>query len=283
MTTVSYTTEQKSSLIELSKKWNKNMVTTIMRDEFDADEDSFRALFNSVLNSSTLFPDIITHKQKNIITKKFKKWIDKLLVNIMSDDFEADEYSFLNLFNKTINFSELKVSQNTKPETFTLNYSNTEQGKVLTNFIVSSIMSDNFNANEDSFRKILQDTLTISLSNQIQQWTDLIVSTIINKDFKHNEDNYRTLIHNSLNFDIQFNNKKPISPYLLFLWGDRTDRALLGHGIVNTFKDESPQLTHKEAVKKAAAYWRSMTDLQKSPYIIRSDQLKNRNNKSNIN
>jgi ABC-type branched-subunit amino acid transport system substrate-binding protein len=54
MTTVSYTTAQKTSLTEQAKRWKDHMVAAIMSDDFDADEDSFRNLFKDTLNFSRL-------------------------------------------------------------------------------------------------------------------------------------------------------------------------------------------------------------------------------------
>ena len=54
MATIAYTATQKTSLTEQAKRWTDNMVSAIMSDDFDADEDSFRNLFQDTLNFSRL-------------------------------------------------------------------------------------------------------------------------------------------------------------------------------------------------------------------------------------
>ena len=67
---------------------------------------------------------------------------------------------------------------------------------------------------------------------------------------------------------------KPPTPYILFLWGDKTNPELLGAGKVNALKSDDPQIVHKDAVAQAAAAWKDMSDEDKAPYVERNAALK---------
>ena len=139
----------------------------------------------------------------------------------------------------------------------------TEQAKRWTDNMVAAIMSDDFDADEDSFRNLFQDTLNFSRLEIMSDDELTKTSTKTNKRQKRvkkvKDPNAPT---------------KPPTPYILFLWGDKTNPELLGAGKVNALKSDDPEIVHKDAVAQAAAAWKEMSDEDKTPYVERNAALK---------
>jgi len=139
----------------------------------------------------------------------------------------------------------------------------TDMAKRWTDHMVSTIMSDDFDADEDSFRALFQDTLNFErlelISDDELTKTNTKTNKRQNRVKKVKDPNAPT---------------KPPTPYILFLWGDKTNPELLGTGKVNALKSDDPQMVHKDAVAQAAAAWKDMSDEDKNPYIERNAALK---------
>ena len=141
-----------------------------------------------------------------------------------------------------------------------------------------------------------------SLTDQVKRWTEQMVAQIMSDDFDADEDSFRTLFQDTLNFSRlevmsdtstevktgkttgkrQKREKKvkdpnaptrPPSSYILFLWGDKSNPDVLGTGKVNQLKSEDAEMIHKDAVSKAATAWKEMSDDDKAPYVKRNAQL----------
>ena len=138
----------------------------------------------------------------------------------------------------------------------------TDQAKRWTEQMVQQIMSDDFDADEDSFRTLFQETLNFSRLEIMSE--QQITSTNTNKrqkrEKKVKDPNAPT---------------KPPTPYILFLWGDKTNPDILGTGKVNQIKTENPDISHKDAIAQSAAEWKDMSDDDKSSYVQRNAELKN--------
>ena len=139
----------------------------------------------------------------------------------------------------------------------------TEQAKRWTDNMVSAIMSDDFDADEDSFRTLFQDTLNFS---RLELMSDDELTKTSTKTNKRQKRMKKVKDPNAPT--------KPPTPYILFLWGDKTNPELLGTGKVYALKSDDPQMVHKDAVAQAAAAWKDMSDEDKNPYIERNAALK---------
>ena len=142
----------------------------------------------------------------------------------------------------------------------------TEQAKRWTDNMVAAIMSDDFDADEDSFRALFQDTLNFS---RLEIMSDDELTKTSTKTTKTNKRQKRVKKVKDPNAPT-----KPPTPYILFLWGDKTAPELLGTGKVNALKSDDPEMVHKDAVSKAAAAWKDMNDEDKTPYVERNATLK---------
>lgn len=144
----------------------------------------------------------------------------------------------------------------------------TDMAKRWTDHMVSTIMSDDFDADEDSFRALFQDTLNFErlelMSDDELTKTNTKTNTKINT--KTNKRVKKVKDPNAPT--------KPPTPYILFLWGDKTNPDILGTGKVNALKSDDPQMVHKDAVAQAATAWKNMSDEDKNPYTERNAALK---------
>ena len=139
----------------------------------------------------------------------------------------------------------------------------TDMAKRWQNHLVETIMSDDFDADEDSFRTLFQDTLNFErlelMSDDELTKTNTKTNKRQNRVKKVKDPNAPT---------------KPPTPYILFLWGDKTNPDILGTGKVNALKSEDPQMVHKDAVAQAATAWKNMSVEDKTPYTERNAALK---------
>ena len=143
-----------------------------------------------------------------------------------------------------------------------------EQAKRWTNDMVSQIMSDDFEADEDSFRALFQDTLNFSRLEIMSEASFMLVNSgkttaktqnKVKRCKKVKDPNAPT---------------RPPSSYILYLWGDKTDTELFGNGKVQLLKSEDADMIHKDAVSQAATAWKEMNHHDRAPYIDRNAQLK---------
>ena len=127
--------------------------------------------------------------------------------------------------------------------------------------MVQQIMSDDFDADEDSFRTLFQETLNFSRLEIMRNNKSHLLTPISVKNVKKR---LKTLTLLQI----------PPTPSL-FLWGDKTNPDILGKGKVNQIKTENPQISHKDAIAQSAAEWKDMSDDDKSSYVQRNAELKN--------
>ena len=150
-----------------------------------------------------------TTAQKTSLTDQAKRWTNDMVAQIMSDDFDADEDSFRNLFQETLNFSRLEVMSETSTEV---------------------------SAGKGAAKRV----------KRVKRVKDPNAPT------------------------------RPSSSYILYLWGDKTHRGpdILGTGKVNALKSEDSEMVHKDAVSQAAAAWKELSEEDKTPYVERNAALR---------
>ena len=143
----------------------------------------------------------------------------------------------------------------------------TDQAKRWQDHLVDAIMNDDFDADEESFRALFQDTLNFSRLEVMSDTSSMEVNTgktgkrqnKVKREKKVKDPNAPT---------------RPPSSYILYLWGDKTDTDALGNGKVNELKGADADMIHKDAVSQAAAVWKEMSVEDKAPYVERNAELK---------
>jgi hypothetical protein len=139
----------------------------------------------------------------------------------------------------------------------------TDQAKRWQDHMVSAIMSEEFDADENSFRNLFQETLNFS---RLELMSETSTEVPTGKRQKRMKRVKRVKDPNAPT--------KPPTPYILFLWGDKTAPDLLGNGKVNALKSDNADMVHKDAVSQAAAAWKVLSVEDKTPYVERNAALK---------
>ena len=144
----------------------------------------------------------------------------------------------------------------------------TEQAKRWQDHLVATIMSDDFEADEDSFRALFQDTLNFSRLDLMSEDSSIEVNS------GYTTTNRQSKVKRGKKVKDPNAPTRPPSSYILYLWGDKTDTELFGNGKVLLLKSQDADLIHKDAVSLAATAWKEMNEDERAPYVHRNSELK---------